>query len=256
MTTPLSSPTTTLVARMRAISNRARTVGWAGDYLDLMDEAANEIERLSSPPNVERAFNAFFERACELAGTPPNLDEVLDSDDAAQFKECLSAAIAASTQDTASQPIDMLLYCPRCGLQHVDAPEPLVEFDNRMGTRSGGWTNPPHKSHLCHGCGCIWRPADVPTNGVESIQTIGKADNWKSFELAHPSTDTGDIRAATPKLTREMIQAAAEAHYGKERVRKTSIDGISMTVDSRDYNFTQAFRRMWKGAWSAQESER
>lgn len=40
---------------------------------------------------------------------------------------------------------------------------------------------PPHKSHLCHACGCIWRPADVPTNGVEQIQTRGRKDNFPSL---------------------------------------------------------------------------
>ena len=63
------------------------------------------------------------------------------------------------------KPINMLLQCPMCGMPHVDAPEP---------TR--GWTNPPHKSHLCHGCGCIWRPADVPTNGVAFLSTVGASD--------------------------------------------------------------------------------
>lgn len=61
-------------------------------------------------------------------------------------------------------PIDIVLHCPACGLQHIDAPTP-------------GWTNEPHRSHLCHGCGHIWRPADVPTNGVPAVKTKGKADS-------------------------------------------------------------------------------
>ncbi len=65
------------------------------------------------------------------------------------------------------KPIDVMLYCPVCHHQHVDRPEP-----------DKGWDNPPHKSHLCHGCGLIWRPADVPTNGVESVGTRGSADTW------------------------------------------------------------------------------
>lgn len=69
--------------------------------------------------------------------------------------------------------IDMLLFCPRCNVQHIDKPE-------------GEWTNPPHKSHLCGACGCVWRPCDVTTNGVESIKTIGEADTvcvvWGQWE--------------------------------------------------------------------------
>lgn len=64
-------------------------------------------------------------------------------------------------------PIPMVLHCPECGIQHVDKAEP-----------EKGWDNPPHRSHLCHGCGCIWRPADVPTDGVAAISTRGAADTW------------------------------------------------------------------------------
>lgn len=52
-------------------------------------------------------------------------------------------------------PIDMVLYCPKCGEQHIDAPI-YCDHVRRSCTDvgcSGPWTNPPHKSHLCHGCG-------------------------------------------------------------------------------------------------------
>jgi len=68
-----------------------------------------------------------------------------------------------------TEPIQMILHCPVCHAKHVDAPEPAI-----------GWTNPPHKSHLCGSCGIVWRPADVPTTGVESIQTRGSKDTWPS----------------------------------------------------------------------------
>lgn len=71
-----------------------------------------------------------------------------------------------------TKPIDMVLHCPKCGRQHIDAPE---EHWNRQFLYS--WENPPHRSHLCHGCGHIWRPADVPTNGVQAVKTKGKADS-------------------------------------------------------------------------------
>lgn len=73
---------------------------------------------------------------------------------------------AALAAQPAHAPIQMVLHCPRCHLQHVDAPD----------ERTPDWHNPPHRSHLCHGCGLIWRPADVPTIGVERTQTTGKND--------------------------------------------------------------------------------
>lgn len=78
-------------------------------------------------------------------------------------------------------PIDMVLHCPSCGLQHVDAPALSPPADlpalSASGTPSAVWDNPPHRSHLCHGCGHVWRPADVPTNGVALVKTKGKADS-------------------------------------------------------------------------------
>lgn len=74
-------------------------------------------------------------------------------------------------------PIDMVLHCPDCGMQHIDAPSETREI------RGGElcidrWDNPPHRSHKCGACGCIWRPADVATNGVREIKTRGTADTW------------------------------------------------------------------------------
>lgn len=71
---------------------------------------------------------------------------------------------AADAIEELTKPISMVLFCPNCGMQHIDGPTPT-------------WTNPPHRSHQCQGCKWIWRPADVPTNGVEAIETSGKNDN-------------------------------------------------------------------------------
>lgn len=80
------------------------------------------------------------------------------------------------------KPIDMVLHCPKCHKQHID--EPFKPGDTYAEhclekTLAEAWTNPPHKSHLCHGCGYIWRPADVPTNGVIDTKTHGKDDSPK-----------------------------------------------------------------------------
>ena len=89
-------------------------------------------------------------------------------------------------------PIPMILFCPKCGLQHIDEPDELTP----------DWQNPPHRSHLCHGCGCIWRPADVATVGVRAIETKGKAD---TFDPASP-------RAAA-EVGEGMVDAALDAYY-------------------------------------------
>ena len=77
-----------------------------------------------------------------------------------------------------ASPIDMVLHCPVCGAQHIDAPDhPYYGGKSDGNGFTPRWDNPPHRSHLCHECGHIWRPADVPTNGVAEIWTKGKNDS-------------------------------------------------------------------------------
>lgn len=93
----------------------------------------------------------------------------------------------------AAEPVRMKLWCPSCGLQHIDEP-------------SEGWDNPPHRSHLCLGCGHIWRPADVATVGVAEVATRGEFDSpilsklglsqveggWQPIETAPRREETSD----------------------------------------------------------------
>lgn len=91
---------------------------------------------------------------------------------------------------------DMVIFCPACHQQHIDAPEPCRMCDG-TGTRispkgaitsmvcnacdgTGQWTNRPHKSHTCHYCGIVFRLADFCTNGVAEIKTKGKDDTWQN----------------------------------------------------------------------------
>jgi hypothetical protein len=85
-------------------------------------------------------------------------------------------------------PVDMILFCPNCGLQHVDMP-------------TAEWDNPPHRSHLCHGCTHVWRPSDTATNGVSEIQTQGRNDS---------PIHRGRARCVTNEQRRieQLIQAA------------------------------------------------
>lgn len=75
------------------------------------------------------------------------------------------------------KPIDMVLFCPNCGVQHIDAPETEPDKWSMEDPPPPLWTNPPHRSHQCGLCGHVWRPADVPTNGVAAIKTKGKNDS-------------------------------------------------------------------------------
>ncbi len=100
----------------------------------------------------------------------------------------LDRLITFALENVEPKPIDMVLLCPSCGMQHIDAPDdrepPMLYAIGGCESRSKpAWTNPPHKTHLCHGCGHKWRPADVLTNGVEAVKTKGKDDSCPVLNL-------------------------------------------------------------------------
>lgn len=125
----------------------------------------------------------------------------------------------------ARDPIQMILFCPSCGLQHIDAPE--YEGVNHEDGSASMWDNPPHRSHLCHGCGHIWRPADVATEGVASIQTRGKADTYPAMRVqAAPAdviTRAKVLGAAGMELAANLCQLGTTTVKGVDYLRRDSV---------------------------------
>lgn len=91
---------------------------------------------------------------------------------------------------TPTNPLPLVLFCPVCGVQHIDAPDP-----------EKGWDNPPHRSHLCSGCGLVWRPADIHTTGVARVDTQGASDTWE------PDDGNAEIQGLC-RLVGELYEAA------------------------------------------------
>jgi len=54
-----------------------------------------------------------------------------------------------------THPIPMILHCPICRERHIDE----GEFAH----------NKIHHTHACQNCGLVWRPAIVPTVGVQFL---------------------------------------------------------------------------------------
>ena len=50
--------------------------------------------------------------------------------------------------------IPMLLHCPMCNKRHID---------------EGDFATKSHHTHACQHCGHVWRPAIVPTVGVQFL---------------------------------------------------------------------------------------
>lgn len=175
--------------RAPCIDKVIRRLDVAEEYADKQREVWTDVEIVplyTQPvPVADKPGARFIEKTnreyiawCKTKYIPESLDErgmkSLDGLWAWQAQEHRYAT-QSNPQPKHTAPIDMVLHCPACGLQHIDAPED-ADCDGEV-AHSLGWSNPPHRSHLCHGCGHVWRPADVPTNGVKAIQTKGKADS-------------------------------------------------------------------------------
>lgn len=52
------------------------------------------------------------------------------------------------------EPIPIRLPCPACGKLHID---------------EGEFATKVHHTHACQFCGMVWRPAVVPTVGVQFL---------------------------------------------------------------------------------------
>lgn len=55
--------------------------------------------------------------------------------------------------------VPMLLWCPACGERHID---------------EGAFAPKSHHTHACQTCGMVWRPAIVPTVGVQFLPGFSK----------------------------------------------------------------------------------
>lgn len=148
------------------------------------------------------------------------------------WKGIAFAAWCASRDAMATSPVDMVLHCTACGLQHIDAPEPSEWAISPDGSPEdvGSWDNPPHRSHKCHGCGHIWRPADVPTNGVAAVKTKGKADSPIAARAPTAAQPTSDVVPFVKAPHPEMQDALFCYATGDDGASAELIRGWSVLV--------------------------
>ncbi len=58
--------------------------------------------------------------------------------------------------------VPMILTCPSCSGRHID---------------EGEFASKPHHTHACQNCGMVWRPAIVPTVGVQFLPGFKDEDH-------------------------------------------------------------------------------
>ena len=125
-------------------------------------------------------------------------------------------------------PIDMVLFCPQCGTQHIDAPDAEPHLDVARTDEDAS-----------ERCGHIWRPADVPTNGVLAIKTQGQNDSPISTadfiaSCASPSTLDQWVAAEAEALQRGMAFIVHGRHISADFVEIVSAgDGTGPIAEMR-----------------------
>lgn len=113
---------------------------WFGENWPTPTPAVNERE-LSMP---REGRDALLVERDALAARVKALEGAAQASDTAQSK--LQALRVA--------PVPMVLHCPECRARHIDE----GEFATKL-----------HHTHSCQSCGLTWRPAIVPTVGVQFL---------------------------------------------------------------------------------------
>ena len=80
-------------------------------------------------------------------------DEVLHVEDGQELIDMHGIALRSDPSILPSA-LPMILHCPECRARHID----VGEFETK-----------PHHTHACQSCGMVWRPAIVPTVGVQFL---------------------------------------------------------------------------------------
>lgn len=102
-------------------------------------------------------------------------------------------------------PIDMILHCPICHMQHI-------EFD--AAELDPNWRN-PHSAHTCLGCGCVWTPCDRPTEGVAILPEHGRSDTWPAIGRTvppEPLPPPAPAKQPPPDNCRDRMRAEGKSY--------------------------------------------
>lgn len=147
--------------RLKKLDAKATSAPWAWDARgEKINEWGLGVAFDKDEKPLAGRFNdddaVYAEQVCHTEGATVNYN---DAELICALRNNLPMIIAALAEP--DEPIDMLLFCPRCQKKHVDAPEPAT-----------GWTNPPHATHTCKFCGLNWRPSNALTNGVAAIDCL------------------------------------------------------------------------------------
>lgn len=148
-------PDTSELSRLRAENDRLRAaLAVSKDPCVYCQLPAAEMAKCKSGfPGCDRADDMTgcpeFGSSYELSMIKPQYAALSQ-----EVEQLRRQADTASRAAGFTVPVPMYLTCPKCGARHVDA---------------GEFATKPHHTHSCQECGLTWRPAVVPTVGVQFL---------------------------------------------------------------------------------------
>ncbi len=136
-----------------------------------------------------------------------------------------------------SDPIPMLLWCPECKARHVD----VDEFATKV-----------HHTHSCQICGHTWRPAVVPTVGVQFLPGF-KNEEWlvNGRKLEDREGGRSSVDQATIKQCRELLCRSGHCGDGnlpsliKRALGESYRQGV-LEADNDLKKCNHTLRQLWK----------
>lgn len=153
-------------------------------------------------PRTPAQFATSLRKMMEDYVNNPNVRPVVPTDMGLVLPVCMGCYIVAKMLQS-RMPQKRVLFCPRCGGQHID---------------SGEWATveKAHRTHLCAWCGEEWRPEKVATVGI-AIPPRDHPLHLLTLSASHP----------------ERVAAWADHKMQTERVRQFQawLDGRLAQID-------------------------
>ena len=142
--------------------------------------------------------------------------------------------------ENAAAPVPMILFCPSCDQRHID---------------EGDFATISHATHACQHCGVCWRPAAVPTVGVQFLPGFKNEENGHLRPcvdvrclLGRDHTPPHRDFASTWERNESICNSCSASRFGRcprhdLRAGKTTRPDLTWTT----VGGAQRCESMWKG---------
>lgn len=146
----------------------------------------------------------------------PVLDELERALSQEQQTALVLEGMVADFQAVHDAQVPLELKCPKCDMIHVDQDE---------------WaTTRLHRTHLCHGCGNLWRPYPVTTVGVDVHAKCREViANFKEMHKAY--REAARLTDKMEGLAKEQIASLKEENAARKAAAQHADNAIGALTD-------------------------